>query len=102
MVNIENSIVFEGMTSVSALISAARNGSSKRTILIVVFSKSKVKKAHGRYMFVKHASEELGFDLAVLDDEVIETLASGKTHGGILAVATEADYKEFNPNSSQL
>lgn len=98
MVNIENSIIFEGMTSVSALISSCRNGNAKRKILKVVFSKSKVKKAHGRYIFAKHASEELGFELAVVDDELIETLASGKTHGGILAVATEADYKEFNPD----
>ena len=99
MVNIENSIIFEGMTSVSALISSCRNGNAKRKILKVIFSKSKVKKAHGRYIFVKHASEELGFELAVVDDEVIEKLASGKTHGGILALATEANYEEFNPDS---
>ncbi len=98
MVNVENSIIFEGMTSVSALISAIRSGKAKRKILKVIFSKSKVKKAHGRYIFVKHASEELGFELEVVEDDTIENLASGKTHGGILAVATEAEYKEFNPN----
>jgi hypothetical protein len=57
-----NTILFEGMTSVSALISATRNGKAKRKIEKVIFSKSKVKKAHGRYIFIKKASEELGFE----------------------------------------
>ncbi len=97
MINTENSILFEGMTSVSALISASRNGVARRKILKVIFSKSKVKKAHGRYIFIKNASEELGFELSIVEDSVIETMASGKTHGGILAVATDAEYKDFDP-----
>lgn len=97
MINTENSIIFEGMTSVSALMAATRNGKAKRKIQKVIFSKSKVKKAHGRYIFIKNAAEELGFELSIVDDKEIEKLASGKTHGGILAEATEADYKEFDP-----
>ena len=92
----DNTILFEGMTSVSALISATRNGKAKRKIEKVIFSKSKVKKAHGRYIFIKKASEELGFELVIFDDTEIESLASGKTHGGILAVVSEAKYKEFS------
>ena len=92
----DNTILFEGMTSVSALISATRNGKAKRKIEKVIFSKSKVKKAHGRYIFIKKASEELDFELVIFDDTEIESLASGKTHGGILAVVSEAKYKEFS------
>ena len=92
----DNTILFEGMTSVSALISATRNGKAKRKIEKVIFSKSKVKKAHGRYIFIKKASEEIGFELVIIDDTEIESLASGKTHGGILAVVSEAKYKEFS------
>jgi 23S rRNA (guanosine2251-2'-O)-methyltransferase len=99
MVNAANTIIFEGMTSVSALISAIRNGNAKRRINRIIFSKSKIKKAHGRYIFIKKASEDIGFDLSVVDDSVIEEIASGITHGGILAEVTEAEYKEFDPMS---
>ncbi len=99
MINVENTIIFEGMTSVSALISAIRNGTAKRKIIRVIFSKSKVKKAHGRYIFIKKASEEIGFELSIVDDNVIEEIATGKTHGGILAEATEAEYKDFDTMS---
>ena len=92
----ENSIIFEGMTSVSALISAARNGIARRSIKKVIFSKTKVKKAHGRFIFIKNAADELGFELSVVDDAIIDSIASGKTHGGILAEATEAIYRDFN------
>ena len=99
MFNADSTILFEGMTSVSAVISAMRNGNAKRKINRVIFSKSKVKKAHGRYIFIKKASEEFGFKLDVVEDSRIEELAAGKTHGGILAEVSEASYKDFDSNA---
>lgn len=92
MNNQENRIIFEGMTSVSAIIAALRSGSARRKIVAVYFDKNKIRKEHGRFLFLKKASEELGFELKVEDTEVISSLSEGKTHGGILAEVTEATY----------
>lgn len=98
MINDEKPIIFEGMTSVSALITAIRSGKARRKIERVIFSKSKVKKAHGRYLFVKNAAAEIGFELCVVDDALIEDIAQGKTHGGIFAEVSASVYKDFDPS----
>ncbi len=85
-------IIFEGMTSVSSLINACRAQKCRRKLYSVYFSSGKLKKEKGRYAFLKHASKELGFSLEILPPEEIENLASGKTHGGILCVASPARY----------
>ena len=94
--NVQNStIIFEGMTSVSAIISAVRAGTARRKIIAVYFDKNKIKKEHGRYLFLKKASEELGFDFKIETSDAISSLSEGRTHGGILAEVTEACYKEI-------
>ena len=89
-------IIFEGMTSVSALINAARNGKSRRTINTVYFDKTKVRKERGRFAFLKNASMEMNFELIVVEPEKINELVSGNTHGGICAVVSEAKYTELS------
>lgn len=93
----DTSIIFEGITSISALISAQRSGRARRKILRVYFDKGKIKKEHGRFQFLKYAAEELGFDLLTIETEELSAVASGKTHGGILAEVTESNYIEFKP-----
>ena len=99
MLNTDTSIIFEGITSISALISAQRAGKARRKILRVYFEKSKIRKERGRFLFLRHASEELGFEFITLESEELITIASGKTHGGILAEVTESEYREFDPNA---
>ena len=99
MQNTDTPIIFEGITSISALIAALRKGNSKRKIIRVYFVNDKIRKERGRFQFLRHASEELGFELITPDAEEIEAIASGKTHGGILAEVTDAEYVEFDPQS---
>lgn len=97
MEHTDTPIIFEGITSISALISAQRSGRARRKIIRVYFDKGKIKKEHGRFQFLKYAAEELGFDLLTIDTEALSAIASGKTHGGILAEVTESNYVEFKP-----
>ncbi len=99
MINNDNAIIFEGITSISALITAQRAGKSRRKLLRVYFDKSKIKKERRRFQFIRYASEELGFELLTLDEADIAAIASGKTHGGILAEATETEYLTFRPET---
>ncbi len=91
----ENNIIFEGMTSVSSLINALREGKSRRNIVCVYFDKNKLRKERGRYTFIKYASEQFGFPLNIISSEEISEIAQGKTHGGILAEVTEAVYQDI-------
>ena len=97
MQNTDTPIIFEGITSISALISAQRAGRSRRKIIRVYFEHSKIKKERGRFQFLRYAAQELGFDLVTVEADPLTELASGKTHGGILAEVTESEYREFNP-----
>ena len=99
MENTDTPIIFEGITSISALITAQREGRSRRRILRVYFQKEKIKKERGRFQFIRYAAEELGFLLETPDADQIALIAVGKTHGGILAEVTEAEYNNFNPVS---
>lgn len=94
-----NRIIFEGMTSVSALINAARAGNSKRIINAVYFDKSKTGKERRRLSFIKAASAELGFEIRLVESDEIDILATGNTHGGVLADVSEAVYPVFAPEN---
>ncbi len=93
-----DNIIFEGITSVSAVINAAKKNKSRREIISVYFDQNKIKKERGRYLFLKSAAEELGFDLKIATSDEINALSSGKTHGGILAEVSPATYKDFTAN----
>ena len=89
--NQENiAIRLEGITSVSALIRALREGTARRRILSLLIEESKKRTEFRRVAFLRSAAEELGFPLRFVSAEELNTLATGHTHGGILAQVTEA------------
>lgn len=90
-----NSIILEGITSVSAVINSIRQGKHKRQIITVYFDKNKIEKERRRLAFLKQASTEIGFKLDIVSENVISELSTGKTHGGILAEVTQAQYFEI-------
>lgn len=85
-------IYLEGMTSVSALISALRSGTARRRILAVYFDKTKKRDEFRRWNFLRRASEELGFELLLSEPEQIDAFVRGHTHGGIAALVSAAEY----------
>ena len=95
MIDASTGIIFEGITSVSAVINASKNNRARRKIIRVYFDKNKIKKERGRFLFIKSSAEELGFELSVVPSEIISSLSSGKTHGGILAEVSASYYREF-------
>ena len=80
--------VFEGMTSISAIISSILNSSSKRKIIKILYNQDKKKSKYNELKFLEHKSYELGFELIGTSHTVIDELANGKTHGGIINYLT--------------
>ncbi len=78
--------IFEGMTSISALLSARAEGTNARPIYEVRFDSAKRKSKSREYCFLQRKAEEIGFALHLVESEEITEIAIGNTHGGIIAL----------------
>ena len=86
---ISNSSVFEGMTSISAIIKAIEANKSDRRILKILFDKAKIHSKRPEYGFLKAKSSEFCFPIELSDAETISKLAVGTSHGGVIAICSE-------------
>ena len=100
----DNYDVFEGMTSISAVIRSIIGGSNTRKIIAVLYDRSRVEKKQRDLSYLRRMSAELCFDLVDVDAQSISALTSGDTHGGIIAVTTKRilsdDYIDLMNNGS--
>lgn len=87
--NNEKNIIIEGMTSISSLINAKKSGINDRKIISVYVSKTAVMKKIREIAFLKHKSEEFQFPIITVSDPEMANIASGNTHGGIVAFCSE-------------
>ena len=83
------STVFEGMTSLSAVIESALAEMNDRRITEVLFDKSKAQSKAKEIAYLRRMAEKLDFTVRDADAEEIDTLATGNSHGGIIARCTE-------------
>ena len=83
------STVFEGMTSLSAVIESALAGKNDRQITEVLYDRSKEKSKAKEIAYLRRMAEKLGFTVTEADAEEIDALATGNSHGGIIARCTE-------------
>jgi len=85
-INKNNGLVFEGIISLRALLD-----SSHRKIERVMVSHEHAKKLPKELGFIKAKSLERGFELEVCDAAKIDALATGSTHGGLIALCGERE-----------
>lgn len=83
------STVFEGMTSLSAVIESALSGKNDRRITEVLYDKSKTQSKAKEIAYLRRMAEKLDFAVTEADAAEIDNLATGNSHGGIIARCTE-------------
>jgi len=88
------SLIFEGMTSISAVLKG-----NKRKINCVYYDKNKEKSKGKELGFIKRKSAELGFDVKSVESNVIDEMATGNTHGGIIAECSEYEIPALTSES---
>lgn len=88
-VKFQKSVVFEGMTSIRAIINGAEKACNDRKIQRVLFDKEKYKKIAKDIGYLKAVSQNLGFEVVETEQSEIEKISLGTSHGGIVAVAGE-------------
>ena len=88
--------IFEGMTSISAVIKSIQNGSSDREIIKILYNEDRFSKKFRELQFLKHTADSLGFEIVSTTSDEIDAMTSGTTHGGIIAVCTPRSFPELN------
>ncbi len=92
----DNSIIVEGMTAISAIINSQALP-HHREIYEILFDRERAKKHAKRLAFLKAKAIELGFKLTICSEADIDALAEGKTHGGVLARVSPMQMDKISP-----
>lgn len=85
----ENSDIFEGMPSISAVIKSIDLNKSDRRIVKVLVDESKKKSKAKELSFLKAKSYQLDFPIEFVPSSVVSDMVIGNTHGGIIAECTQ-------------
>lgn len=79
-----SSTVFEGITSISAVIN-----SKSRSIDKIIIDEQKIKNKAREIAFIEKHRDELGYDIVFESEEYINELTTGNSHGGFIALCGE-------------
>ncbi|MBQ5390434.1 MAG: RNA methyltransferase [Clostridia bacterium] len=77
--------LFEGMTSIRAVLKAMDSGSSDRRILEIIYSSGRASARAKELGYLSKVANHYGFTMTERSDDEIQALAIGNSHGGILA-----------------
>ena len=82
-----DSLIFEGMTSIRALLRAIKekNPTNDRRIEKILYNCEKLDQRDKCLAFLSHRADEMGFALEGVTSQVIDEMALGQSHGGIIA-----------------
>ena len=87
-----DSLIFEGMTSIRAVIRAIDEGRSDRRITEIIYDEDKMPKIAKEIGYFKAVSEKYGFTISRSNANELEKLTLGSSHGGIIARTTERTF----------
>ncbi len=93
--------IFEGMPSISAVIKSIEAKKSSRKIIKIYIDGQKKHSKAKEIGFLKAKSHTLGFDMDFVETQIIDKIAVGNTHGGIIAQCTSRDIPELSADKIQ-
>ena len=96
------STVFEGMTSIRAIIRGIDSGINDRKINQILFDKEKIKKISKEVGYLKAVSQKYGFEVIETTGGELEKITLGNSHGGLVAVTGERTLPHLDENSGIL
>ena len=92
--------LFEGIVSLRTLISVREKaGNNDRRIKTVYYSADRAKKEKKELSWLTHRAEEQGFEIKITEPDVIDEMATGNTHGGIIAECTDRTFLNTEPSN---
>ena len=96
----QDSTVFEGMTSIRAIIKGIDECGNSRRIETILYDKDKMRKNAKTIGYLRAVSNKYGFSVEETTEAEIEKLAVGNSHGGIIAIATDRELPLLSSDTS--
>ena len=88
-----SSLVFEGMTSIRAVLDNIKEGKENaRKIEKILIDSKKEKPKSKEIVYLKKLAELYAFDIEFVDENTINSYTIGSSHGGIIALCKEKNY----------
>lgn len=94
-----DSAVFEGMTSLRALLYAMENGVSDRRIVRVLLDSERAYAKAAEYSFIRKMSAKHDFAVEQTTSEAISSVALGTSHGGVVFFCTDRTVPELSADA---
>ena len=84
-----NSTVFEGMTSIRAVLNGGYSENNNRKIEKILFDPEKKAKIGKNLGYLKAISTERGFIVEEASKDYLNSITLGNSHGGLVALCSE-------------
>lgn len=94
-----DSVLFEGMTSLRALLYAMESGVSDRRITRVLIDTGRSAKKAAEFAFIRKMSEIHGFEVAQASSDEIDSIALGTSHGGVVFFCTDRTVPQLSADA---
>ena len=88
-IKFQDSLCFEGMTSIRAIIEGIDSGVNDRKISTILYDKDKLNKNAKTIGYLRAVSSKYGYTLEETSDAELEKITLGNSHGGIVALTEE-------------
>ena len=98
----QDSTVFEGMTSIRAILRGIDSGVNDRRIIKILFNKEKLNKISKEVGYLKAVSSKYGFEIIETSGGELEKITLGNSHGGLVAITEERTLPYLDENSNIL
>ncbi|MBO7196892.1 MAG: RNA methyltransferase [Clostridia bacterium] len=95
----QDSTVFEGMTSIRAILRGVDEGVNDRKITKILFDKDRLKKISKEVGYLKAVSSKYGYEMFESDSGELEKMTLGNSHGGLVAIAEERNLPYLESDS---
>jgi len=86
--SLSENLIFEGMTSIRAVIAAIESGNSDRRIVRCIVSEGRAQARAKELSYIKAMSYKYGFSIEAMADEAVDSLSIGQNHGGLILETT--------------
>ena len=98
----KDSTVFEGMTSIRAILRGIDAGVNDRKIEKILFDKEKLKKISKELGYLRAVANNYGYEIIETDGGELEKITLGTSHGGLVAITGDRTLPYLDENSEIL
>ena len=98
----KDSTIFEGMTSIRAILRGIDAGINDRRIDKILFDKEKIKKISKEVGYLRAVSEKYVFEILETTGRELEKITLGNSHGGLVAITGDRTLPYLDENSDIL